>query len=105
MNNVRFQVLKAASIKITAFWEMVPCNIVEVDRRFRHAYKLPSSGHIALIMEEIYTSEKSVDFFETTLRYIPEGCHLLRHLAFGFTDRQDVTSVFVFVVYFTTLFQ
>jgi hypothetical protein len=37
---VRFQVLTAASTKITAFWDTEPCSPVEVDRRFRDAYCL-----------------------------------------------------------------
>jgi hypothetical protein len=35
LNNMRFQVLTAASMKMTAFWDIVPCSLVEVDRRFR----------------------------------------------------------------------
>jgi hypothetical protein len=32
---VRFQVLMAASIKFTVFWDAAPCSYVEFDRRFR----------------------------------------------------------------------
>jgi hypothetical protein len=32
---------------------------------------------IALMMEEVSTSETSVNFYETTRRNIPEGCRLL----------------------------
>jgi hypothetical protein len=38
--DVRFQVLTAASVKMTADWDIVPCSPVEVDRRFRGAYCL-----------------------------------------------------------------
>jgi hypothetical protein len=38
LNNVRFQVLTAASTKMTAFWDIAPCSLVEVDRRFRREY-------------------------------------------------------------------
>jgi hypothetical protein len=31
---------------------------------------------IALMMEAVSTSETSVNFYETTRRNIPEGCHL-----------------------------
>jgi hypothetical protein len=31
---VRFQVLTAASMKIRAFWDVAPCSLVGVDRRF-----------------------------------------------------------------------
>jgi hypothetical protein len=37
---VRFQVLTAASMKMNAFWDTVPCSLVEVYRRFRGAYYL-----------------------------------------------------------------
>jgi hypothetical protein len=32
---VRFQVLTAASMKMTAFWDITPCSVVELDGRFR----------------------------------------------------------------------
>jgi hypothetical protein len=35
---VRFQVLAAASMKMTGFWDAAPCSIVEPYRRFRDAY-------------------------------------------------------------------
>jgi cephalosporin hydroxylase len=35
---VRFQVLKA--VKITAFWNIAPCTVVEVGRRFGGSYCL-----------------------------------------------------------------
>jgi hypothetical protein len=37
---VRFQVLIAASIKMRAFWDIVVCSLVGIDRRFRGAYCL-----------------------------------------------------------------
>jgi hypothetical protein len=40
---------------MTAFWDIAPCNLVEV----------------ALIMEAVRTTETSVYFNETTRRYIP----------------------------------
>jgi hypothetical protein len=40
----RFQVLTAASINITAFWDIAPCSFVNVDRRFRGAYCLHHQG-------------------------------------------------------------
>jgi hypothetical protein len=42
--DVRFQVLTAASMKMVAFWGMVLCSLVEVDRRFRGAYCVPGYG-------------------------------------------------------------
>jgi hypothetical protein len=63
MSSVRIQVLTAASMKIIAFWNIVPCSLVVVDRRFRRAYA------------SIITSELSV-YYETTRRNISEGYHL-----------------------------
>jgi hypothetical protein len=37
---VRYQVLTAASMKMTVFWDVAPCSLVEVYRRFRGAYFL-----------------------------------------------------------------
>jgi hypothetical protein len=34
---VRFQVLTAASMKMTVFWVVAPCSLVEVYRRLRGA--------------------------------------------------------------------
>jgi hypothetical protein len=41
---VRFQVITAASMKMTAFWDIVPCSVVGVDRHFRGAYFLHHQG-------------------------------------------------------------
>jgi hypothetical protein len=35
---VRFQVLTAVSMKMTVFWDVAPCSLVEVYLRFRGAY-------------------------------------------------------------------
>jgi hypothetical protein len=57
---VRFQVFMAVSMKMTVFWNVAPCSLVEIDRRFRGAYYLHHQG--ALIMEAVNTSEMSVSF-------------------------------------------
>jgi hypothetical protein len=36
--NVRFQVLMVANMKMTAFWDIAPCTLVEVDSHFRGVY-------------------------------------------------------------------
>jgi hypothetical protein len=41
---VRFQVLTAVSLKMTAFWDIAPFSLVEVDRRFRGVYWLHHKG-------------------------------------------------------------
>jgi hypothetical protein len=40
-----FQVLTAATIKMTAFWDLASSSLVEVDRRFRGAYYLHYKGN------------------------------------------------------------
>jgi hypothetical protein len=44
MTFVGFQVLKAASVKMLAFWDIAPCSLVIVDRRFKGAYCLRRQG-------------------------------------------------------------
>jgi hypothetical protein len=67
---VIFEVLIAASMKITAFWDIVPHSLIEVDWRFRGAYCLHRQCD-----DGLWTSETLV-YYETTWHYIPEGCHL-----------------------------
>jgi hypothetical protein len=35
---VRLKVLTVACTKMTVFWDMAPCSLIEVDRRFRLTY-------------------------------------------------------------------
>jgi hypothetical protein len=37
---VRFQVLKATSIKMAVFWDVAPCSLIDNGRRFRGTYCL-----------------------------------------------------------------
>jgi hypothetical protein len=53
-------------MKMTVFWDIVPCSLDEEDRRFI----------FAMMMKAVRTSETSVHFKETTRCYIPEDCHL-----------------------------
>jgi hypothetical protein len=62
--------LKINQLKIKAFWDVAPCSLVGVDRRFRGAYCL------AQMMNAVRTSETSISCNETTRRYIPEGSNL-----------------------------
>jgi hypothetical protein len=41
---LRFPVLTAASVKMTAVWDIAPCNFVEVDGHFRGTYCLQGAG-------------------------------------------------------------
>jgi hypothetical protein len=42
---MRFQILTATSKKMTAFWDIAPCSLVDVDRRFRAIHR-PDNGGI-----------------------------------------------------------
>jgi hypothetical protein len=78
-------------MKMTAFWDIAPCSLIEVDRHFRGAYCLHHQGDdirdyttqyprrlfIVLMMEAVRTYEASVNLHEPTRRNIPEGCHLI----------------------------
>jgi hypothetical protein len=41
---MKFQLLTAASMKITVFWDVAPYSLVEVYRRFKGAYCLHHQG-------------------------------------------------------------
>jgi hypothetical protein len=64
-------------MKIRAFWDVSPCSLIGVDRRFRRAYCLHHKGDEinALMMEAVCTSETSV-YSETSWRCIPEDSNL-----------------------------
>jgi hypothetical protein len=75
---VGFQVLTAASTKMTVFWVVAPCSPVEVVPTSQMCFLSPSSGRsiIVLMMEAVYTSETSAHFYQTTWRNNPEDSHL-----------------------------
>jgi hypothetical protein len=75
-------------MKMAAFWDIAPCSLVEVYRRF-----------IALI-EIASTSETSVNFYQTTWRNIPEDSHHLNKrsiLILSSLLRQGLPSEVVFL--------
>jgi hypothetical protein len=57
---------------MAAFWDIAPCSVVEVDRRFKRAYCLPHQG------DEVNISETSVNFNQATQRNNPE-CSSAQH--------------------------
>jgi len=57
---LRLQVLTAANIKIMAFWDIAPCSLVLLGRRFRDAYCLHQQSFTALMMKAVSNSETSV---------------------------------------------
>jgi hypothetical protein len=64
---------------MTVFWDIAPCCLVEVYRRFRGAYCLHHQGDeslITLMLEAVSTFETSVNFYQTSRRNIPEDSHL-----------------------------
>jgi hypothetical protein len=69
---VRFQALTAPSMKIRAFWDVAPCSLIRVDRRFRDVYCLYHQGGDG----GKQNSETSVYSKQTTQRYIPEDSNL-----------------------------
>jgi hypothetical protein len=66
-------------MKITVFWDVMPCSLVKTDRRFRAAY-CPA---IALMMEAVSTSETSAIISRITRRNIPEDSHPDNYFAVG----------------------
>jgi hypothetical protein len=59
---------------ITAFWNIAPCSLEEVEWRFRSAYCLYYQSDYEI--SRIHTSEILSYFLEIILRYIPEGGHI-----------------------------
>jgi hypothetical protein len=55
---MRFQVLTAASMKMTVVWDVAPCSLVEIYQRFRGSYCRHHQD--VLMMEAVRTSETSV---------------------------------------------
>jgi hypothetical protein len=52
------QVPTAASMKTTAFWDVAPCSLVEVDRRFRGVYCLLFHGNGLIALKRRSTSAR-----------------------------------------------
>jgi hypothetical protein len=91
--NVGFEVLTAVAMKTVIFWNITECSPLKVNRRFGGTYCLLLQGRrisrarnkpesrcqaelcccfSILKMEATCSSETSVDFQQTTRRYIPE---------------------------------
>jgi hypothetical protein len=50
---VRFQVLTAARVKFRAFWNVLPCSQLDVDRRFRDACFLHHQGVLKSMSSDV----------------------------------------------------
>jgi hypothetical protein len=103
MNYVLSEVLMAVTVKITMFWNVTPCSLVEVYWRFggtcylrRQAsssacFLLPASGFLGFFYPEGRDTtflEKLMSFYRTTRLHIPEGRYNYeatgaRHLKLG----------------------
>jgi hypothetical protein len=67
----RFLTKMTLNSKMSVFWDVTPCSLVETNRRFTCAYCLHRPGDKA-----VRTSETSVSFYQTSRRNIPEDRHL-----------------------------
>jgi membrane protease subunit (stomatin/prohibitin family) len=68
---VRFEVLKAASMKMAVLWVVTQCSLAEVYRRFGGAFYLRRQDDMKAAKLRIKagrTSETSVKFYQTTRR-------------------------------------
>jgi hypothetical protein len=70
----RFEILTAAVMKSTIFWNITPCSPLSVNRRFGGTSRLHLQGwkNKFSMKPAIYCSGTSVDTQRTTRRYIPE---------------------------------
>jgi hypothetical protein len=59
-------------MKMTVFWDVAPCSLVEVFRRAELLITSIIRTIITLMMEEVSTSETSVNFYQTARGNIPE---------------------------------
>jgi hypothetical protein len=66
----------AASMKMAVLWNVEPCSLVEVHRRFRGTYCIYHQGDDCPDDGGRNTSESSVKFYHNTRRHIPEDSHL-----------------------------
>jgi hypothetical protein len=66
-------------MKMIVFWDVVPCSLVEVNRRYTGTYCLHHEGDHD---DEGSISETSVNFYQTTRPNIPEDSHLHGYVHF-----------------------
>jgi hypothetical protein len=63
---IRFQVLKAASMKMSVFWVVAPCSLAEVYRRFRISCYLHHQGALDFKVIQEVSAILSITVFRTT---------------------------------------
>jgi hypothetical protein len=81
--NMGFEVLTPVGMKISIFWDITPCSLLKVNRRYGETSppssgsnkpsKIPPHSASQLLLR---SSETSVHFHQTTRRYIPEDITL-----------------------------
>jgi hypothetical protein len=72
---VRFKVLTAASIKVTAFWDIAPCSLVGVDRLFKGTYCHHHQGDAETSVYSKETFQKAIIFVLVILSRIRPFCY------------------------------
>jgi hypothetical protein len=88
--NWKFQIARASTendLKCTIFWDITPCSLLKIDRRFGGGLCLPPDFTLVscsvysstLKMEATWSSEASVGFQRTSRHYIPEDRTLHNH--------------------------
>jgi hypothetical protein len=63
-------------MKITAFWDIAPSSLIEVDQCFRCVHSL---HHCSDVMESVCSPVTSFYFNKATWHYVPEGSNLQTH--------------------------
>jgi hypothetical protein len=61
---------------MAVFRVVAPYSLVGVYHRFQWYLLFPSSGLVIVMMEAASTSDKLIDFYQTSRRYNPEDSHL-----------------------------
>jgi hypothetical protein len=64
ITKMRFEILTVTSMKMAVFWDVAPCSLIDIDRRFRGAY---CHHHQGLILHGA-TSQKTVIFITQMIK-------------------------------------
>jgi hypothetical protein len=87
--NLNFSEEQKEEMKMTVFWDVAPCSLVEVYRRFRCAHCLHHQGD-----ETTRTSKMSVNFYQTARHNIPEDVHLhTRHRQNLKSQKEEIPGI------------
>jgi hypothetical protein len=81
---VRFQVITAVGMKMTAFLDIAQCVLLKktyISEERTASITGAKNESITVMMEAVRMSQMSV-FNENTRCYIPEGCELEHHLIY-----------------------